>query len=143
MKLLEKMKREFSFFRGNYLILIISWILMDFAGELPGTYYSDYVLQLGGTPTILGVIALVSMLVLASVQFPGGYLADKYGRKWLVSTLTFGVAISYIFYAVAPSWHFILIGAVVANLSLLYQPALNAIMADSLPRKKGEWDSPF
>jgi hypothetical protein len=42
-----RLKEEFSFFRGNYLILIVSWILMDFAHEIPGTYYSDYVIQLG------------------------------------------------------------------------------------------------
>jgi MFS family permease len=138
LKLIEKMKTEFSFFRGNYLILITSWILMDFAGELPGTYYSDYVIQLGGSATILGVILMASMLTLAAVQFPGGYLADKYGRRWLVSTLTFGVAFSYVFYAVAPSWHFILIGAVIQSLCLLYQPALMSMMADSLsPEKRG------
>jgi len=133
---MEKLKQEFYFIEGNYLILIISWILMDFAGELPGTYYSDYVIELGGSATILGLITLVSMLAMASVQFPGGYLADKYGRRWLISTLTFGVAISYIFYAVAPSWHLILIGATIQSLCLLYQPALNAMMADSLPPKK-------
>ena len=133
---MEKLKGEFSFFKGNYLILLISWILMDFAGELPGTYYSDYVIELGGSATILGLITFVSMLALASVQFPGGYLADRYGRRWLVSTLTFGVAISYIFYAAAPSWHLILIGATIQSLCLLYQPALMAMMADSLPPKK-------
>jgi MFS family permease len=118
---LTELKEEFSFFKENYLILIISWILMDFAGELPGTYYSDYVIQLGGSPTILGLITLVSMLALASVQFPRGYLADKYGRRWLVSTLTFGVALSYIFNASAPSWHFILIGATIQNLCFTNQ----------------------
>jgi len=133
---MEKLKQEFSFFKGNYLILLISWILMDFAGELPGTYYSDYVIELGGSATILGLITFVSMLALASVQFPGGYLADRYGRRWLVSTLTFGVALSYIFYAAAPSWHLILIGAAIQNLCLLYQPALMAMIADSLPPKK-------
>ena len=132
----DKLKTEFSFFRGNYLILIISWILMDFAGELPGTYYPDYVIQLGGSPSILGLITFASLLALASVQFPGGYLADKYGRRWLISTLTFGVALSFIFYAAAPSWHYILIGAVLQNICLLYQPALNAMMADSLPPEK-------
>jgi len=134
----ERLKQEFSFIRGNYLILIMSWILMDFAGELPGTYYSDYVIQLGGTATTLGVIMLVSQLVLAAVQFPGGFLADKYGRRWLISTLTFGVALSYILYAIAPSWHYILVGAIITNLCLLYQPALLAIMADSLsPERRG------
>jgi len=109
---------------------------MDFAGELPGTYYSDYILQLGGSPTALGTITLISMLTLASVQFPGGYLADKYGRKWLISTLTFGVAASYIFYALAPSWHYVLIAEVIRSLCLLYQPALNAMFADSIPAER-------
>ena len=136
MKLAEKLKKEFSFFSGNYLILIISWILMDFANEIPGTYYSDFVIQLGGSATILGVIMFGSLLALASVQFLGGYLADKYGRRWLVSSLTFGVAVSFIFYAVAPSWQFILIGAIIQNLCLLYQPALIAMIADSLPPEK-------
>jgi len=136
MALKERLKTEFLFLKGNYLILIISWILMDFAHEIAGTYYSDYVIQLGGSPLILGVITFASMVALASVQFPGGYLADKYGRRWLISTLTFGVALSFVFYAVALSWHFILIGAIIQNLCLLYQPALNAMMADSLPPEK-------
>jgi DHA1 family multidrug resistance protein-like MFS transporter len=111
---------------------------MDFAGELPGTYYPDYVILLGGSATVLGIITFASLLALASVQFPGGYLADKYGRRWLVSSLTFGVAISYVFYAAARTWHFILVGAVIANVCLLYQPALIAMMADSLsPEKRG------
>lgn len=140
LKIGERLKKEFSFVSGNYLILIISWILMDFVNEIPGTYYSDYVIQLGGNATILGIIMLTSLLTLASVQFLGGYLADKYGRRWLISTLTFGVALSFIFFAVAPSWEFILIGAVIQNLCLLYQPALNAMMADSLPPEKRGWD---
>jgi len=136
--IIETLKQEFSFIQGNYLILIMSWILMDFAGEIPGVYYSDYVIQLGGTATILGLIMLVSQLVLASVQFPGGFLADKYGRRWLISSLTFGVAISFIFYAIASSWHYIVIGAIIHNFCLLYQPALMAIMADSLsPERRG------
>lgn len=109
---------------------------MDFAHEIPGTYYSDYVIQLGGSPSILGLISFSSLFALASVQFLGGYLADKYGRRWLISTLTFGVAVSFIFYAAAPSWHYILLGGVLQSICLLYQPALNAMMADSLPPEK-------
>ncbi len=122
---------------------------MDLGNELPGTYYADYVVnQLGGSATILGIIAFTSMICLASVQFLGGYMADKYGRRTLVSTLTFGVALSFILFAVAPAqpitlfgittygWHFILLGSALQNLCLLYQPALFAMMADSLPPEK-------
>ena len=137
MNFLGTLKREFSFIRGNYAILVASWIIVDFASELPATYFGLYVLGLGATETILGVIGLSQFLALASLQFPGGYLADKYGRKWLISTMTFGVALSFIFYAVAPSWHFILIGAVLMSIfNSTYQPALNAMVSDSLPPER-------
>lgn len=137
MTFLGNLKREFSFIRGNYAVLITSWIIVDFAMELPATYYGLYVLGLGATETILGVIGLSQFLALASLQFPGGYLADKYGRKWLISTMTFGVALSFILYAVAPSWPFILIGAVLMSIfNSTYQPALNAMVSDSLPPER-------
>jgi len=131
------MGKEFSFIKGNYAIIVISWILIDFAGEIPATYYALYVLKLGATETILGIIGLSGFLALASMQFPGGYLADKFGRKWLVSSMTFGVALSFILYALAPSWHFILIGVILMNFfNSIYQPALMAIVSDSLPSEK-------
>ena len=44
------------------------------------------------------------------------------------------MAASFILYAVAPSWPFILIGVVLTNLlNSIYQPALMSIVADSLP----------
>jgi DHA1 family tetracycline resistance protein-like MFS transporter len=132
--IITTLKNEFSFIRGNYAILIISWIIVDFASELPAVYYGLYVLGLGATETILGIIGLSQLLALASLQFPGGYLADKHGRKWLISTMTFGVALSFILYAIAPSWPFILIGAIIMGIcNSAYQPALKAMTSDSLP----------
>jgi DHA1 family tetracycline resistance protein-like MFS transporter len=110
---------------------------MDFALELPSIFYGPYVIyDLQGTPAILGWIGFISLIILALVQFPGGYLADKYGRKWLLSTMTIGVGIAYIFYAVAPTWHWILIGAIITSFCLIYQPALWALTADSTPSEK-------
>ena len=135
--LLGNLRHEFSFIRGNYAVMITSWLLVDFASELPATYFGLYVLGLGATETILGVIGLSQFLALASLQFPGGYLADKYGRKWLISTMTFGVALSFILYAVAPSWPFILVGVILMSVfNSTYQPALNALISDSLPAEK-------
>lgn len=132
-----RLGKEFSFIKGNYAIIVVSWILIDFAGEIPATYYALYVLKLGATETILGLIGLAGFLALASMQFPGGYLADKFGRKWLVSSMTFGVALSFILYAIAPSWPFILIGVILMNFfNSIYQPALMAIVSDSLPSER-------
>jgi MFS family permease len=131
-----RLKEEFSFIHGNVLVLMVSWVLMQFSMPIPDTYYSLFVLELGATPFIIGLIEFASFVALALVQFPGGYLADKCGRRKLIITMTFGVGLANILFALAPSWHFILIGAVISNLCLIYQPALWAIMADSLPPEK-------
>ncbi len=133
---IDALKREFSFFKGNYAIIVVSWILIDFAFELPATYYALYLNNLYATETIIGLIGFASLIAMASVQFPGGYLADKFGRKWLISSMTFGVAFCYALYIIAPSWHLIMLGAVLLGFVSMYDPAVNAIIADSLPPEK-------
>lgn len=109
---------------------------MDLAMEMPAPNFQYYVQALGGTGVALGLIGLANFLAMAAVAFPGGYLADKYGRRWLITTMTFAMALSYLFFAFAPTWHFILIGSVVNSLCLIYQPALFALVQDSLPPER-------
>jgi MFS family permease len=109
---------------------------MNLVGSIPYIYFSLYVEELGGTPSIIGIINFVSFLALASVQFLGGYVADAYGRRWLIVSMTFGFALSNLIFALAPSWELVLIAVLIQNLCLIYQPALSAITADSIPPEK-------
>jgi len=137
MPIIGSLRKEFSFFKGNYAYIVFSWILIDFAFELPATYYALFMVEgLGATESIIGVIGFSSFLAMAMVQLPEGYLADKFGRKWLISSMTFGVAFCFVLYAIAPSWDFILVGAVLLGIVSIYDPAVNAIIADSLPPEK-------
>ena len=43
MGILDSVRREFSFITGNYRILIISWIMMDLASEMPSPNFQYYV----------------------------------------------------------------------------------------------------
>lgn len=135
-KLGALLKREFSFITGNYQILVVSWVIMDLALEMPVPNFQYYVEALQGTGLALGVIGLANWVAMAVVAFPGGYLADKYGRRWLITTMTFVMALSNLFFVFAPTWHFILIGTIVHSLSLIYQPALFAMVQDSLPPER-------
>jgi MFS family permease len=134
--LYSRLRDEFLFLRGNLLVMITSWVLMNFASAVPQTYYSLYILALGGTPFIIGIMEFSSFMALASVQFLGGYLADKHGRRNIIVTFTFAIAFANLFCALAPSWHFLLLGIVLQNVFLIYQPALQAILADSIPTEK-------
>jgi MFS family permease len=144
MELRKILKNEFSFVSGNYLILIVSWILMDIGMEMPVPYFQQYVYALGGDafPMALGIIGFANFFIMAFVAVPGGFLADKFGRRWLITTMTFGGALSFLFFALAPfwqftqSWHLILVGTVIQSLCLIYQPALFAMVQDSLPPER-------
>ncbi len=106
---------------------------------IAGTYASKYFKTvLGADDFLLSIITFSGLIAIALVQFPGGYLADKHGRRWLVYTMTFGVAFAYLLFIFAPSWPLIVLGTIIQNLCLLYQPALFAIMIDSVsPENRG------
>jgi len=133
MKIRELFNSDFTFFTGNYRILVLSWIVMDLAMEMPNPNFQYYVQALGGTGMGVGLIGFANFISMAAVSFPGGYLADKYGRRWIITTMTFGMALSHLILALAPSWEFILFGSIVNSLCLIYQPALFAMFQDSLP----------
>ncbi len=138
MGLSEQLRGKNSVLSGNFLILIITWVLMYSTLPIADTYSPKYYLSLGATPFLLSVMFFVGALAIAVVQIPGGYLADKHGRKWLIATMSFGLALGYLCFVFAPSWHFIVIGMIIQNLCLIYTPALMAMMLDSLePGKRG------
>ncbi len=134
--LLQRLRSEFDFVQGNFLVMVMSWLFLDFFTDLPGTYYPLYVKALGGTASSIGLIGAIQHVAIALVQIPGGYLTDKYGRRWLIASMTFVAAFARLFYAYAPIWEWIMVGAVISGFCSIYQPALGAIVADSLPKEK-------
>lgn len=112
---------------------------MNFTGPIPQTYSSLFFEGLGANYFLLGVIGFAGSIAIALVQFPGGYLADRHGRRLLVVVMTYGVAFSMFFFIFAPTWQFIVLGVVIQNFCLLYQPAMYAIMMDSVaPEYRGQ-----
>jgi MFS family permease len=130
------LKKEFSFVSGNVFLLLIVWAFTDFAHLLPDTYYSLYVESLGASPFLVGAILSSSLFVTAFLQLAGGYWADRYGRKTLIVGASFARVFTFLIFAMAPTWHYILIGEIVAGMLALSQPAFTAVVADSLPPAK-------
>jgi MFS family permease len=101
-------------------------------------YESLYIRDLGATESMVGILYAISTIILSIVRIPGGYIADRFGRKKIVVTMTFSIALAFLFYAFAPSWEWILVGAVLFSICRIHQPALWAIRADSAPpRRRG------
>jgi MFS family permease len=119
--------------RGNFLLITISWIILFTAQPIPDTYASLFYLHLGADAFLISILGFAGSIAVALVQFPGGYLADKHGRRWLIVSMTFGLGIGSLFFIFAPSWHFLLIGLLIQNICSMYGPALLAMVIDSLP----------
>ncbi len=100
------------------------------------TYSSLYFLELGAGPAVIGLIGTVSAVTLAFSRLIGGYLADTVGRRILMSLMTVVYGLSSLIYALAPDWTWLVPAAFLSSLSLLYQPAVTAMMADSLPPER-------
>ncbi|MCW4013986.1 MAG: MFS transporter [Candidatus Bathyarchaeota archaeon] len=133
---MKRVREELGFLRGNLLVLIASYMLFGFTNSLYSPFRSLYIRELGATPFIIGIMDSVGSAILAFIRIPGAFIADKYGRRKVIVIFTFGAALSYGFYLLAWDWRLILVAMIVSSLSHIYQPALEAIEADSLPSDK-------
>jgi len=134
--LVKSILQDFNFIQGNFLIILVGWLLVDFSREMAFTYYPLYVTELGGNATIIGFIASIAVLFEAIVKIPGGKLADQFRRKRLIIVMTLIASASYLIYAFAPSWHYILLAAVLVSFCWIYTPGFESIVMESLPEDK-------
>ena len=98
MKFSGLFREDQAVLRGNFLLITVSWIIMFSAQPIPDTYASLFYLHLGANELMLALMGFAGSIAVALVQFPGGYLADKHGRRWLIVTMTFGMAIGSLFF---------------------------------------------
>jgi len=133
---LRRLREELAFVRGNLLVLILSWTIWAPFSHAVHVYEQVYILALGASVAVLGVIAAISSVILGVVRFVGGYVADRYGRKRILVSMTFIYSSALFLYALAQDWIWILVASVITSICLLYQPALSAITSDSIPPEK-------
>lgn len=122
-----------SLLKGNVLILTISRVLWSASDAIVLPYLSLYILGLGGDKPTIGLVYAMGSLAACLLYPVGGYIADKAGRAKFVGVSTFLYVSSFVIFAFAPSWEWIAVAVIYQNIVMFYMPALNAIMADSIP----------
>lgn len=123
-------------FKGNVGVMALSWFLFSLTGSLVNPFFAKYARDLGATDYDVALMRSLGSLALALSLLPGGFLTDYVGRVKVILLGTALVAVSQYLYAVAPDWRFLLVVHVFDMASHFYQPALTAIVMDSL--KRGE-----
>jgi MFS family permease len=92
---------------------------------------------LGAPITALGLFGTAEDLLDGLYQYPGGWLADRYGRRRALETVLVLAAVGYALYASAPRWPFLFLGLLfVSCWNSMGQPTLFAVIGDALPPER-------
>jgi MFS family permease len=117
----------------NVLVLTISRAIWSMSDTNIDNFISSYMLTLGASVPTIGVVNALGSFV-AMLLYPiGGYIADKRGRVRLVAYSTLLYTSSFLLFLFASSWELAAFAMIYQQAVLFYVPAMNAVMADSIP----------
>lgn len=118
----------------NIAAMLAMFLVLGMGEELWARFIPKYLEMLGAGAWGVAAYGTLRDLLDAVYPYPGGWLADRMGRR--ASLILFaGLSIGgYLIYMVAPSWPWILVGTVlVMAWSSLTLPAIFAVIGDHLP----------
>jgi MFS family permease len=116
--------------------MAVSWFLFALSSAMVMPFFSLYARNLGASDIEISIMRSLGFIALAIFLPVGGILTDLWGRVRPIVMGTFMVAVVQFFYAVVPDWRYLTAVVVVDNASHFYQPALTAILMDSMPSDK-------
>jgi MFS family permease len=129
---LQETKKK-SLIPRNVLVLTMSRTIWSMSDTNLDNFISSYMLALGATVPAIGLMNALGSFG-AMLMYPiGGYIADRSGRVKLVAYSTLLYVSSFVVYLFAPTWQWAALAMVYQQMVLFYVPAMNAIMADSIP----------
>lgn len=129
--------RDFLSLERNVTVASGAIFLLGFGEELWKKFLPKYLEALGASTPIIGLFGTAEDFFDAIYQYPGGWIADRFGRRRaLLFFLTLACA-GYFVYLIGPSWPFAFLGlALVMGWQSMASPAIFAVIGDALPKEK-------
>src|SRR5215210_1271530 len=110
--------------------------LMGLGEELWKKFLPKYLEALGAGTIVIGLFGTTRDFFDAIYQYPGGWLADRVGRRRAFLTFLAFACLGYLIYLFSPSWPWFFVGlAFVMAWNSMASPAVFAVIGDSLPRE--------
>lgn len=111
--------------------------LLGFGEELWKKFLPKYLEALGASIPVIGLFGTAEDFLDAIYQYPGGWIADRFGRR-RAFLLFLGLACAgYLVYFFGPSWPFVFLGLAFAMAwQSMASPAIFAVIGDALPAEK-------
>jgi MFS family permease len=111
--------------------------LVGLGEELWKKVLPKYLEPLGAGVAVVGLFGTLEDFLDALYQYPGGWLADHWGRRRSFLTFLAAALTGYLIYLLSPSWPFLFLGLVFAMAwQSMASPAIFATIGDALPRER-------
>ncbi|HEV2844603.1 MAG TPA: MFS transporter, partial [Thermoanaerobaculia bacterium] len=121
----------------NVLAMLATFLVLGMGEELWVRFVPKYLELLGAGAWVVAFYGTLKDLLDALYPYPGGWLADRRGRRTALVFFAVLAIGGYAVYMVAPSWPWSLAGTVlVMAWSSLTLPAIFAVIGDHLPASR-------
>jgi len=111
--------------------------LLGLGEELWKKFLPKYLQAIGATIPVIGLFGTAEDFLDAIYQYPGGWIADRYGRRRAFLVFLALACVGYLIYLFGPSWPFAFVALAFAMAwQSMASPAIFAVIGDSLPPNK-------
>src|ERR687884_913740 len=111
--------------------------LLGLGEELWKKFLPKYLEHLGAGPVVIGLFGTTEDFFDAVYQYPGGWLADRAGRRRAFLVFIAVASVGYLIYLLSPTWPWVFAGLAFAMAwHSMASPAIFAVIGDALPKSK-------
>jgi len=129
--------REFFSLERNVTAASSAVFLLGFGEELWKKFLPKYLEALGASTPVIGLFGTAEDFFDAIYQYPGGWIADRFGRRRAFFCFIGLACVGYLFYLFGPTWPFAFAALAFAMAwQSMASPAIFAVIGDSLPTEK-------
>ena len=126
---------DFLGLERNIVAVSVAMFLMGLGEELWKRFLPKYMQSLGAPVLAIGSYGTAMDFLDGVYQYPGGWVADKFGRRAALFTFVATAMVGYAIYLVAPSWPWIFVGLLFTTAwTSMASPTLFAVVGDALPK---------
>jgi len=128
---------DFLSLERNVSFASAALFILGLGEELWKKFLPKYLEALGASTGVIGLFGTAEDFFDAIYQYPGGWMADRLGRRRAFLIFVALASAGYVVYLFSPSWPFVFLGlGLVMAWPSMASPGVFALIADALPRER-------